>query len=157
MTTSPEEISAIRDEMISGIDLPEGFEPRMGVNLPLGGLSLQMAVYSTSDVPDQGGTVLMLMHSTLPISDEDLRRQMDQQAGNQELTIESRETRAVEVDGETINFEFSKGKMKKDGSEMRQVSGLIPGRKGSVLLLMFVPEENWDEEQVLEILKSIRK
>ena len=154
MTTDPAQVAAIQQD-IAGINLPEGFKPQGGFDWTLG-IKIKAAIYSRS-----GSEMLMLMQMPSTASEEEMRQQMQdslaKQGKKQELRVESRETRTVIIDGKEVPFEFTKGTQEGSGRAMRQVIGVFPGRDGTAMLMYTAPEDQWKDEEVMAMLRSISK
>lgn len=156
MTVEPAAINAIRDTVITSIDLPPEFKPQMGMDLTLAGQGMKMVMFGDSTDPQQGGTVLMLMQMMVAADEAQMRRELEKSMGSQQkIQIESSETKTLTVDGTMIDFLFAKGKMQ--DKAVRQVTGVFAGKTGTVMLMLFVPEEKWDESKVIGILESLKK
>jgi hypothetical protein len=143
--------------MISSINLPETYRPQMGMDLAIAGQGMRMAVYGNTAEPGAGGTMLMLMQMTIAADEAQMRRELQKSMGNQQqINIESSETRTLTIEGEMVDFKFAKGTTDK-GDAMRQVTGVLAGKQGTLMLMLIVPEADWDEEEVVGILESIKK
>lgn len=157
-TEDATKIAEIREEII-GIDIPEEMPPQIGVRMNMfGAFKMEMAGYGTES---EQGLLLMQMQvgDTSPEElERQLKQQMNQQAASQgkNVTIESSETRVLQVAGEDREFVFAVGK-DQEGNAVRQVSGTFTGRNGAGMILFILPEEEWSEETVLGIIQSIRK
>lgn len=155
-TENPAEIQSIADS-IASIQIPEVYQPQTGVDFDLG-FSMQMAIFSRNAGGQQGAVVLMQMAAPGQQNDEQMkaqfRQQMQQSGQNQEITVESSETRTFTIDGEECDFEFVAG-TDQSGNPVRQVMGVFPGRGGAAFLVVFESEEDWDEEAVVELIESI--
>jgi hypothetical protein len=155
MTDDPVKVQEIR-EQIAGIDLPEEWEPVGGFDGGFFGFQIDSVIYK------KGDAVFTLMQINVPgeISAEELREQvtqsMQQQGQNSEIDVESKEERTLTIAGEETTLEFVKGTTQ-DGQEVRQVKGTFSGRGGPALLFYQVPEADWDDEQVVNLLESIQK
>ncbi|REJ71677.1 MAG: hypothetical protein DWQ29_22935, partial [Planctomycetota bacterium] len=111
MTENPDEIRTIT-ESIAAIEIPAVYQPQMGMQLDFG-VSMQMAAYSRNGGGQQGAVVLMQMAAPGQQNDEQMkaqfRQQMQQSGQNQEINVESSETRTFVIDGEECDFEFVSG------------------------------------------------
>lgn len=156
MTEDPQEVQALRESMLSEIDLPDGMDPQMGLGITILGQGLQFVVYGAGDDPTRGPVLVMLQ---LPPGQNatEVERQLNESLGRKRVRVESSETRTVTIDGQMRDFTFSKCKWGDTEIEVRQVTGVIEGKQGLVLIDLVVPEELWVEDEVLRILESIRK
>ncbi len=154
-TDDPAEIQKIQEE-ITGIEIPEGLEAEGGMTMAMVGVQMKMAIYQGNK------SALMLMQMVGPgqMSEAQMRDQfresMKQQDQDSDITVESTEERVFTVNGEDATFEFIKGTTA-EGEAVRQVSGMFAGRGGTAFLLYHVPEEDWNEEQVVKMIESLQK
>ncbi|MCA9052782.1 MAG: hypothetical protein KDA75_03045 [Planctomycetaceae bacterium] len=156
LTEDPAEIESIRQDIVSQIDIPAGFAPAAGFDFSIAGQGMKMAIYGqgTEQNPSH---MLMLMKMSIQADPEQMRQEMQKSAGRQQtINVESSETKTVTIDGQEVDFRFAKGKTDK-GVAVREVSGAFAGNGGAVMLLMLVPEEDWDEAQAIQVLESIKK
>jgi hypothetical protein len=160
-TNNPDEIRA-RTAKIVHIDIPEQFPPTLAFDL----FFMKEIVYGH---PEKSKMVLILEFDksmlgpqgagTAKQQREEILRQMKQQGQqpgnmNTELDEESSETREFTIDGEKVPFEFIKGTAR-GGGPTRQVVGVFPGREGMVMLMVMVPESDYDEAAIVRMLESI--
>jgi hypothetical protein len=163
-TNDPQEIRA-RTAKIVHIDIPEQFPPAVAIDV----VFMKEILYGTLDKPNRPLLVIVEIDknflgaqgggSAKQQREEILRqmRQQGQQAGNMntELDEESSETREFTIDGEKVPFEFIKGTAR-GGGPTRQIVGVFPGREGMVMLMVMVPESDYDEAAIMRMLESIR-
>lgn len=155
MTDDPAEIAVIRDG-IAPVAVPDGFTPKMGMNLSLfGAFQMQMAGYGG---PDENFLLLMQMEAD-GRQDQEIRKQFRLQAAQhsdvEEFRIESSETRTFEINGEECDFMFARGTLADSGQPFRQVTGVFPGKNGVAFLIYQVAEEEWDESAAEAIVLSL--
>ena len=154
MLTTPAEVAKVRDEIITDIDLPERFQPRMAMDFQLWGGVLRFAAYAN----EGDSETVVLMQMPAEASPEDVRQQVQHAMGQQEqFDVESFETRTISIEGKPVDFQFAKGTSRETGRVVRQVVGAFPGRHGTVMVVYIVPEEDWDEEDGARMLEKIRK
>ena len=159
-TDDPAKIQEIK-EQIAQIDLPQEWRPVRGFDGGFFGFQLDSAIYEKV-IYKKGDAVFMVMQVDVPgaVPEEQLREEirhsMHQQGQNSEIEVESKEERTLTIAGEETIFEFVKGTTQ-DGREVRQVSGTFSGRGGPAFLFYRVPEEDWNEDQVIDLLESIQK
>jgi hypothetical protein len=163
MSYSADEVKANGEE-VAHIDYPDSYKPVFSMRIsPPGGFSMKMIMYQVGS-SNQG--VLMLMETDQPGADpKQMREQMlqqmrSQQAGaggmNTQIVAQSTETKMFEINGENVEFDFVKGTRPGDPTVFRQVTGTFGGRKGTVLLMLLVPDSEYDEEAVKKMITSIR-
>ena len=156
MTTEPAEIAAIRDGIVSQIDVPADYGPMMGMDFTMAGQGMKMVLYGqgTEENPEK---LLILMKMMVAADAEQMRREMEKSAGQQrQIVVESSETKTVTIDGQEVDFRFAKGELD-NGTPVREVSGAFSGEGGAVMLMLIVPEEEWDERAAIDMLESIKK
>ncbi len=154
ITQNPQQVQAIQRQIVD-IQVPEGYQPQMGMDMSVGPVTMKMAVFVSE------GGMLMLMQMPEQSSEEEMRQKMEeslqQQGKNQQINVDSRKTRTVVVDGQEVEFDFIEGTHADSGGKVRQVIGQFPGRGGTVMLMLVVPEDQWDEDEVMEMLQSIKR
>jgi hypothetical protein len=154
-TTDPAEVRKQTAEMVA-MAIPDKYQPVTAMNM----VAFRFVIYQTQPGGSAGG-MLMLMEWTMQSmgvdakqQEQELRKSMQQQQGKQGFTPTNTETREIDIGGQTVAFEFSEG----TGSgnvKMRSVSGVFRGKRGPVMLQLVVPEDEYDEEAVMQMLKSI--
>jgi len=139
------------------VDLPDGFEPKNTFTMQIFSMISMNGVYIED--PKSGAIILLEFSGTLS-ENKDLQNKISEGVGtgqsSEELNVLEQKTRELTINGQTVKFNFIKGKDKKSGKEIRQILGIFPGKKGPVMLIMNVSEEKWNEEQTLKMLKSIK-
>ncbi|RPI81771.1 MAG: hypothetical protein EHM42_10200 [Planctomycetaceae bacterium] len=157
ITMNPVDVRAATDEIVT-IDIPDGFEPKQSMRMDM--LGMKMAIYGRPDAPN---AVILIMQNrfAFDVNDEQQRKQMfdamRQQAGlpaGQEGASTS-ETRDIEIDGQEVPFQFTT--LDQNGQKVRQVMGFVPLKSGMVMIMIMVPEEQYDEDQIVAMLESIRE
>src|SRR5262249_9486532 len=85
-------------------------------------------------------------------------RRQGQPSGNidDEIDQQTSETRDFTINGESVPFEFIKGTAPNGGAPTRQVGGLFPGRNGMVMVMVMVPESEYNEDAIVKMIESIR-
>ncbi len=159
---TPAEVDALTKEIIQ-IDIPEQFTGKMGMKLNFIVFSMEMAVYEgvTSD------SQLMIIQTTQPGAAspeeqmEEIKRQMEQQGQSgefdqQELQDAETETKSLTVRGQPVDFQFTTG-MGEDGeTTIHQISGAFPSGEGLVILMIQMPDEDYNEEEIVKMIESIQ-
>src|SRR5690606_37327009 len=112
--------------------------------------------------PEGGIGMLMLMELNVPQpgmdakqQEEELRKSMRQQHGNQDFEASKTERREIMIRGEPVPFEFSQGTRKGDAAEatVHTVSGVVRGKQGRpVMLQLTLPGDQFNEQEVIEML-----
>ncbi len=159
-TSDPAEIRRQTKEMLN-IAIPEQFQPMQGMNM----VAFRMLMFQTDTAADGSSGMLMLME--LPMQqmgvnaeeqERELRKSMQQQQANQGLTQTNSETRDIQIRGEPIAFEFSEGTNSSQGQDKKihMVGGVVRGNRGPVMIQFTLPEEQYDEAEVIETLQSIQ-
>jgi len=171
-SVEPATVKKTSEEIIL-IDIPADYTPTYSMKLSMG-MSMKMAVYAKGAAPGaQPESMIMLMEMNQPGMAaqgggkaqrdqmlQQMRQQQAQQGGagqfNTEINEQSRKTRKFKINGETAEFDFITG-TRPQGGNVHQVVGVFPSKGGGfVLLMIMVPEEGYDEESVVTMIKSIR-
>jgi hypothetical protein len=150
-----------RLEEVIQLDIPAEFTPVATWGLPLGEFSMKQFIYQNKSNPN---SVLVIMETNQPMpAGGDAKQQRDamlqgmrqgQQYGSFDIQEESHETRDFTIEGELVPFEFIKGKA--HGVPARKMMGFFPGRKGLIMLILVVAESDYNEEKIVNMIKSIR-
>ncbi len=121
-----------------------------------------MAAYSGPD--NEGGLFLMeIIGQNASTDPEVLRAQMEaqmrrQQGGKGSRQINVRETRKLplEIRGKPATFDIQKGTDAHTNAEFVQAIGTFEGKQGTDMLVIQLPAEKYNDEQVDQILRSIK-
>jgi hypothetical protein len=154
-TTNPAEIKN-KTAAIADIDIPENFRPLMAMDMNMIVMTMQITAYE-----GQGNEKLMIAQVQAPQGadqaqmQQQLRQSMQQQNMGEPLTVKNSESKSVSIDGQDVDFLFSTATNTRDNSEWRQVTGAFPGKNGTAFLSLQEPADSYDEEAVMEMLKSI--
>jgi hypothetical protein len=155
--TNPADVRQATAEIIH-IDLPPEFEPKQSMDM----IFMKMVIWQHRK--DRSATVMISQIGTqFATGDTEQQRQqmldaMRQQGQQQGPTVSGKttiETREIDIDGETIPFQFVTGERGPDGKTHRQVSGVIPTSRGMVMVMIAVPDDVLDDGQIESILNSI--
>ncbi len=154
VTKDPAQVAAIQQKIVD-INLPDGFKPQAGFDWSLG-IKIQAAIYTRG-----GSEMLMLMQMPSTASEEEMQKQMqdslEKQGKKQQVRVQSTEIREVNINGKEVSFQFTEGVQEGSDQPVRQVVGVFSGRDGTAMLMYMVPEDAWNEEEVMTMLKSIAK
>ncbi|WP_437190880.1 hypothetical protein [Planctomicrobium sp. SH527] len=159
-TQEPEKIIAQTNEIVS-IQLPAEYKPEIGMQMSLG---MKMNVVAYSKKP--AGTLALVqvtvpgqLDGDNPMTEEQMKQSMEQQLEKQgqrdKIDITARESRKIEVDGVERTFEFITGTDPKSKNEVKQVQGMFPGRDGTAFLMITEGAAEYNEEEIINIIKSI--
>jgi len=150
-----------RTQEVVEIEIPEEFKPVATWGMPLGAFSMRQFIYQP---PGNPNSVLVIMETNQPLAPgQDAKQQREamqqgmrqgQQMGSIDMQEESRETRQFTINGEEVPFEFIKGKA--HGVAAHKIVGIFPGKQGTVMLILMVADSDYDEEKIVNMIKSIR-
>lgn len=155
VSTDPAKVREMTESIVS-IDIPAGWQPVMGMNWSLGA-QMEFVVYSPDQTNQSRLLVLMEMQvqgANQQQMEQQMQMQMSQQGMNQDITVESSETRTFTIDGEEHDFVFAVGK-NSAGDTVHQVTGVFPGKNGTAMLMMIDDDADWDEAAVVKMIESI--
>lgn len=157
LVLDPVKVRAMQAEIVQ-IDIPAEFQPEMGLNMNLGFMQMRMVGFQGQT----GGGIFLAGMTVSGQTQEQIEQGFQQEIDKQgeKFRIDSSETRKVKVDGLDRDFLFAKGAIVPDiGAEIpgRMVSGSIPAKQGAGYIQILVPEAQYDEAKVIQILESIRK
>ena len=140
---------------IATIDIPESFEPIGSIDI------FVMKGVAYKEKSDKG--ILMIGEfktgGDVKAQSEQMQMQFRQAFNNgrhgsneQDLIVEKRETREFTVRGSKVPFEFETGKAK-EGEEMLRVTGTFPSKGGAGVLVLMVPTEEFDEDDIATMIE----
>ncbi|MCG6157903.1 hypothetical protein [Rubinisphaera margarita] len=144
------------------IELPEDYSPQMSASMNLMGMgNVRGAVVEVGE--NEGALIIVGMQGRLAQDERfmnQVRESLRERVGNADYEVTESETRQVTIDGQEVEFTFSKGRTKasegEEAVDIRAVSGLLPGNGGEqVVFLLFMEESKWDEAEALQMLESI--
>ena len=158
MESDPVKIAAMQKEIVE-IDIPAGMQPKMGMNMNLGVMTMKMVMYN----PEQASTLMLMQMQVTGQTDEQMQQAFRQQAGQQQnaqFRIESSETKTVKINGEDRDFLFAKGTVTPPGGQAtpaRMITGMFPAKNGMGFIQYSIDETKYDEAAVIKTLESIHK
>lgn len=154
-STDPAKIREVTAE-ITDLDMPAEFEPKVSMSV-FG--ALKLVVYARPN-PEQGQIVLSAIATegvAHPQQQEMMQQQWDGRGHGKtrNLKMLNSTTREIEIRGTPVKFEIAEMEDPDSKQKLRRVLGTFPAKKGVAMLMMMVPEENYDEEAVVKFLESI--
>ncbi len=76
--------------------------------------------------------------------------------GPEDIDVEESQEKTMEIRGETATFTISKGVGQQSGGSRITVVGTFQGKEGPTVLILNVDAEEFSEEEVIEMLESIK-
>ena len=169
----PQAVRARTEEILT-VDIPDTFNPTTAAEVTAPPVvnwffdfKMDLAGYET----DGGGELLVLRFAgpqgmTEGADPDEVRMQVEssmrgRQNGSVRVNVESSETRTYNTaDGRGVDWQFIRGAgLGPDGEnlgEFRQVRGTLIDGDDVYILSLAVPEEEYDEAAIVEMLRSIR-
>jgi hypothetical protein len=155
VTMAPEAVRE-RTAQIVKIDVPPGFEPFQALDM----VFMRWVLYTKGQ--NQEGVLMLMEFGNQMMGNQqqqrqqmrDALRQQQRGGGMGELQAQETESREYTVKGEKVSFEFVKG-TNRQGQAMREVTGSFPTRNGVAMLMLLVPEDDYDEAAVVKMIESI--
>ena len=105
---------------------------------------------------DQEQTQMQLDQQFAGIKDMYQQQSMGQYYFPEPLTGSESETRELTVQGEPVEFLFTKGHGSMSDQDMRQVEGTYSANGGRVRIIVQMPEEYYNEEEIVKMIESIQ-
>ena len=159
MTLDPVKIAARQKEIIE-IDIPQGMQPGVGMNMNFGVMTMKMVMYN----PGQASSMMLMEMQIAGQTEEQMKQAFSQQANQQQnqaqFRVESSETKTIKIDGVDRDFQFAKGTLTPQGGQptpARMITGLFPSKTAMGFITYTIPEEDYDEAAVIKTLESIHK
>lgn len=158
---TPEEVRQVSESIVH-MEVPERFTPKLGIKFELFGVGMAMARY----IDEDSKSVITLMQTSQPGGDapehemERIEESLDQQGlGDQfrkaEIENAEVEPRNLTIRGKEVEFKFVKGQNAETGEELRQIMGTFPGNGGAAILLIQIPAESYNEDEIVQMIESI--
>ena len=156
---NPEKAVALTKQMLREITIPAKFKPRGTIELNVfHQLQVRGAYYEMPNVE----SVLALIHVDSSWNSkarvrQHIRETLLERGGAEEpLLVQKREDHDVQIGKEMVRFEFATAIDLATDKPYRLVEGLVNGTTGDVLVCLKIDADAWNEEMVLEMLKSIK-
>lgn len=158
LANDPDQAVALT-EQIATIDIPEPFQPAGLIEWNLA-FVMQMRGTYYEIPPDEGLLMLIAVQGPL-LRQEAIRQHIDQTlretgGGSTPLVTEETTSRPIAMaSGGEVLFEFEKAIDPDTNSIYRLVDGVVTGPNGSILIALRVKQEQWNEQSIVEMLRSI--
>ncbi|QDU38807.1 hypothetical protein Mal4_31370 [Maioricimonas rarisocia] len=158
LANDPEQAVALTDQ-IATVDVPEPFQPAGIIDWNLA-FVMQMRGAYYEIPPDDGLLMLIAVRGPL-VRQESIRDHVDRTlretgGGATPLVTDESATRQISTAaGSEVPFEFEKATDPDTGAAYRIVEGVVTGPDGSVLVALRVKQEQWNEQSIVEMLRSI--
>jgi hypothetical protein len=145
---------------IIDIEIPESFVPRGTIEWNLAfAIGLRGAYYERF-VGD--GQLTVVEVTSRMATDDDVRRHirrtlLEKGGGGAPLVVDPSDSRTMvfEISGQETPFTFDIGRDPPSGRVFHLAEGVVNGKSGLVLLAVRVNEEHWDEDVIVEMIRSI--
>ena len=155
MELDPVKITAMQKEIVE-IDIPPGLQPKMGMNMNLGVMTMKMVMYN----PESGTSMMLMQMQVTGQTEEQMQQAFNQQAGQQQqqkqFQLESREIKTITVDGQERKFNFDKGTLSPQGrpaTPVRMITGMFPAKTGTGFIQYTIDEDKYDEAAVIKTIE----
>lgn len=156
VTENKQEIKEIQNE-IATISIPTQFKPHTGMSMKLGSIKMRMAIYESES--RKGAIVLMSMgipNDGMVDMEKEFRQNIKRQNQDQrDLDITKEEQREFTIKGQKLKFTFAEG-TDKQGNAFNQVTGVFAGNEGPSFLMVQVPADEYNEEEIVKMIESIK-
>ena len=161
-TEDPAIIDQRRAELLD-IDVPEGFAPKVSIDMKVPMTDSRLMTIVVYENGPRNSLVLVGVGDMLSeMSKEDMEREIEnslQQQGLGQPTPGAKwesETREYQIGGKPVSFKYQTVKNENDEVTNTQVTGLVDGKRGPVLVTLSADAETLNEEQIDQVIKSIK-
>ncbi len=144
---------------IVAIDLPADFQPEGSLDMSVP-FSMAFAVFADKAT---GSTVIMAEFGEMFQQNQaQMQAQLEQQMRQQGMARQkaagsvTSHQKQVQIRGQPVTFTFVEAKEEGTGRKRLDVTGMLPGEKKSVMLMISVDAGKYDEARVTKMLESIR-
>jgi len=145
-------------QMLS-IDIPQTFAPKGTIEWHVWWFLTMRGAYFTHTVDDGELTLLEVDSRFLsqPEFHQHIVDSLHQQGAGSgfDLNVLHTETKVLTIGGAEVPFEFLTAEDRSTGAGRRLVDGVVTGKRGPVLVSLWVDEDIWDEESVIRMLESV--
>jgi hypothetical protein len=156
----PATIRRVTHSIVS-IDVPESLEPKFSLDwsIPFVNQSIWAAVYA--DAKDHSSLVLFQVDENLGNA-EAMKHQFQQSlrdAGREEwkeVELDESESFETEINGNQAEFKVGSGSREHPEAKVWQATGAFDGKGGPAMLFMQLGADDFDKDQVMAILKSMK-
>jgi hypothetical protein len=152
--TNPERVHSIGGQ-IADYEVPAGYKEMFAMNM---GVKM-VALGSGSSTSDFMMIVLMQFPGGMEISQQEMERQIEQalahQMGFGSADMEVVGHQETTIKGEPVTLTVREGTASY-GEQLRQVTGVFPGKSGPTILMIAGEVAAWDDKTVDEFIASIR-
>jgi hypothetical protein len=162
VSDDPAVVRSVTDEML-GVEVLDGLDPAlsMDVNIPVMGHMMTFVVWQ--DMASQSMLVLAQMGEMVVQgqSEEQMQQQLEDQLNQQgqgaDFNVQAPDIRqqVIEVRGQPVTFTIATGEDDNTGASRIQVTGMIPGDDGPILLMFTGDADVYPEEDVVGMIESI--
>jgi hypothetical protein len=152
--TNPERVHSIGGQ-IADYEVPAGYKEMFAMNM---GVKM-VALGSGSSTSDFMMIILMQFPGGMEISQQEMERQIEQalahQMGFGSADMEVVGHQETTIKGESVTLTVREGTASY-GEQLRQVTGVFPGKSGPTILMIAGEVAAWDDKTVDEFIASIR-
>ena len=141
-------------QQMAEFDLPADFEPEATMDL----FGVMKMVIFTNHKTTPAGQLLLMSMNIPGASAQDVERGFQQNHNKDQNVRELKsELKDVTIKGSTHKFKFAEAELPDQGNaKVRLVSGTFPGKSSPAFFYYIVPESEYDEDEVLQVLGSIK-
>lgn len=163
MSTDPAVVRETQEGILD-LEVPERFEPQQSMRMKIMVANMEMAMFKAKTGEVSQLALMKMIFTMEQMNQQQAEMQFNQQnPGSAQLDESSSETRKYTVDGKEISVKFTHGTLRQSenapagqiGKEWFSVSSMISVDGGMVMLEMTGPEEEYNEEEIENIINSI--
>jgi glyceraldehyde-3-phosphate dehydrogenase/erythrose-4-phosphate dehydrogenase len=146
---------------IAEVDIPEEFKPQMSIDLKVPVINRRIMTMAVYQAP-AGNLMLAEFPGDLQeVNAEELQEKMKEQLDSQgqggaEMEVSESHELSLEVRGQPAKFVIQHGENPQTNTELIQAMGTFKGETGVGMLIMQVEADQFSEEQVEQVIRSIR-
>lgn len=160
ISQDPEVVEQTTREIVD-IDIPDEFQPMHSMSMNMFAVTIKSVQYQRGD--GIGMLTLMEMGGEFQQGGpgqaqqmRDILREQNQDLPNLDADDGEPEVREFTIRGEPVDVQFVKATDPETGNSVRQISAVFPGKQGTVMLMLIVDGDAYDEAEVEALLESIR-
>ena len=152
-TEDPQEIAQVAKNIVD-YQLPAGYGEQFGMSF----FGMDIVAFGKDDL---AGNVIIMMQipAMFGLNPEEMMQEMErslqQQTGRESVDLQYVDTIQTTIRDQNVTLTVQEG-TDSNGTAIRQLTGVFPGKNGMAVLMIAGPTQTWDQQAVDAFLSSLR-
>jgi len=152
-TENPQEVAQVAENIVD-YQLPSGYDGQFGMSF----FGMDIVAFGKDDL---SGNVMILMQipEMFGLNPDEMMQEMErslqQQTGRESVDLHYVDTIQTTIRDQNVTLTVQEG-TDSNGTAIRQVTGVFPGKNGMAVLMVVGPTQTWDQQAVDAFLTSLR-